>query len=300
MRRSSGCALVCLSLISCKAEPGPPSLAPRSPAASSAKPIASAEPADPSATASAPASAAPVAPAAPTYDVVFVAANDVLNVRAGASPANALMVALPFDARGVPGTGDETIAGTQRWVALRTARGIGWANAAYLTPSTSTAAFGRDPRPAALLERLRGILTARGDLRPVVGPRGLYVYDFGAERHYPVDALATLLAGTTKSKWNGAACGEGCRDGTFAEIIGAPLADVLGQARARRGVNELLRGGNASAPPPAKLANYRFVSIFDPGTETNGYLDWRSFTVYFEQVAGDPKVLAIVPDVWSP
>lgn len=270
-----------------EAPPAPtPSLVTRTPPAS---PPTSAPPREPGAS------------AAPVYAVVMVEPNDVLNVRAAASADAAILAALPPTTRAVRGTGDETMVGTARWVAVHTPRGIGWANAAFLMAATSSAAFAADARPRALLEALRTTLEARGDLTPLVSARGLTVHDFGTERRFAPEVLATLAASTAKTKWNGPACGEACREGSFMEVVGTPLAQVLAKKDVEWAADRLLKGGNASAQPPAKLANVHYLSVMDRGTAASDHLDWRSFQLYFETTAqGEPKLLAIVPDVWSP
>jgi len=221
------------------------------------------------------------------FDVVFVGANDVLNVRATPTADAALVHALAHDARGVRATGEETVVGSARWVKLETPSGAGWANASYLSTATSSTSF--------VAEEMIGAL-AKGDLAPLLGPRGLYVFDYGTERHF----AAAALASAQKSKWNGPGCGENCREGTFHEIIGAPLAEVLARADHQLATDRILKGGNASARPPAKLANLRYVSVLDPGTVAHDHLDWRAFTLYFEPSESGWKWVAIVPDQWSP
>ncbi len=284
-------SLLALALIgACRRDPAPATPEPSTPptTTSAPRPIETAAP-----------SPTPTAAEA-AYDVVMVAANDVLNVRAAAEPGAALVHALAHDARGVRATGEETTVGTTRWRRLETPSGLGWANGTFLTPSTSSAAFAADPRPAALLDALRAALVARGDLRPLVSPRGLYVHDFGRDLHFPHDTLGALAGSDAKRKWNGPACGEECREGSFHQVVGAPLAEVLGKAGVERASDRALKGGNASVLPPAKFANFHFMAVLDRGSAASDHLDWRSFGLYFESVDGEPKLVAIVPDVWSP
>ena len=286
-------ALVCLTF-GCRGgiDPAPDATAP--PESATPVPAASDPAAPPARTAST--STAGVV----RYDVVLVSRGDVLNVRAAASPKAPLVHALAPSARGLRGTGREAqVAGT-RWVEVATPSGPGWANAGFLVPVVRTSSLALDVAVGSLLAGLASTLTAGGDLTPWVSPRGLYVDDYGKLVRFAPDTLSTLLSRGTKRAWSGPACGEACRDGTFVDIVGRPLLAVLRSSRTTRATDRVLRGGNASADQPASLAALRFVSLLDPGTPANDHLDWRAFTLYVEPVEGALRLVAIVPDAWSP
>lgn len=273
-------------LVACARDPAPATGTAASPAA---RPTSAASP-------------SPVPAGGPVFDVVFVAADDVLNVRATPAADAALVGTLPFDARGVRATGEESATGSTRWRKIEAPRGAGWVNAQFLRPATSTAAFASDRGVDALLDQLASTLKARGDLSALTGPRGLYVFDYGSERRFAPDALPGLLASAEKKKWNAPGCGEACKEGTFHEVIGAPLAEVLAKADKEVARDRELEGGNASAKLPAKLANVRFVSVMHRGTAAHDHLDWQAFTLYLEREGAGAawKLVAIVPDQWSP
>lgn len=234
------------------------------------------------------------------YDVVLVAAGDVLNVRASASPKAEVVQAVAPSTRGLRATGREALVAGTRWVELETPAGPGWAHAGFLVEVVRTSSLALDVGVGSLLAGLSTTLAARGDLTPWVSPRGLYVDDYGKLVRFPPEALATLLSRGPKRAWSGPACGEACREGTFADVIARPLLDVLRSPRTTRATDRVLRGGNASADQPASLAALRFVSLFDPGTPAQDHLDWRAFTLYVEPVEGALRLVAIVPDAWSP
>lgn len=231
---------------------------------------------------------------------MLVAGGDVLNVRASASPKAALVHALAPSARGLRGTGREAEVTGTRWVEVETPSGPGWAHAGYLVEVVRTSSLALDVGVGSLLAGLASALSTSGDLTPWVSPRGLYVDDYGKLVRFPPEVLPTLLSRGPKRAWSGPACGEACREGTFADVVARPLLGVLRSPRTTRATDRVLRGGNASAAQPVSLAALRFVSLLDPGTPAQDHLDWRAFTLYVEPVEGSLRLVAIVPDAWSP
>src|SRR5687768_15934514 len=75
------------------------------------------------------------------YDVVLVAANDTLNMRATPDHQAAVVDQLPFDRDLVESTGQSKTVGTQQWLEARGAKATGWVNATYLTEHVEVATF---------------------------------------------------------------------------------------------------------------------------------------------------------------
>jgi hypothetical protein len=240
--------------------------------------------------------ARPLARAA-IYDVVLVEPNDQLNVRADANPNAAIVDRLSYDAPLIESTGAVKMVGAQRWLEIKAAKGNGWVNSNFLTEHVEAGAFASDPRPKQLLAELARALVANGDLSKLIAPRGLYVHHYAPAIHFSAEEAAKLAADTEKRKWNGPACGEACLEGTFAEIIGNKLAATINQSTSKIGVDQRLKGGNASTTDPASLTNFHFLSVFDQGTQD---VDWASFAIYFDYVENNPRIIAILPDAWSP
>jgi hypothetical protein len=235
-----------------------------------------------------------------SYTVVLVAKDDVLNVRKEPNPSAEIVAKLAPGQKTVRSTGAVHDAGESRWLEIETAQGRGWVNSAYLVAEISSERFAADARPNEMLESLRKLLAQRGDLSSVVGRLGLHVHQFGGTVHYKKEDLPLLLSSEEKRKWNGPACGEACLEGTFMEVIGAPLLAVLSKPDRKIAVDRHQKGGNASADPPSMLSGFHFLSVMDPGTAQNDHLDWRSFSIYFDCHGGEMWIVAIVPDQWSP
>lgn len=230
------------------------------------------------------------------WAVVLVASDDTLNARAEPDAGAAVIATLPHDARGIEATGKKR----DGWAEIVTAGKTAWVNARYLTEDVAPDGLSSDERAKALLAKLRDVLKNGGDLRTVTGPRGLYVHHFAPLVRFEPEQLSTLAASTEKKKWGGPACGDLCLEGSFAEVIGAPLVAVYDSPERELAANRWLKGGNASADVPAGLGNFPFLSIYHPGTAAHDHLDWKSFGVYFEYQAGEPVIVAIAADVWSP
>ena len=233
------------------------------------------------------------------WAVVLVAPDDVLNVRAAPEPAAAQVAVLRPDARGVVGTGERRAVGGAEWLRVQVGTETGWVNAAYLTEDVDAARFRGDDRVLTLLASLSGAVRSRGSMATLIAPRGLYLAHFAAPRRLPPADAAALWADQTRRSFNGAACGEDCVQGTFREVLGEAYLDAYEDADKRLGFDDWLQGGNASAPRPAVLAGFHFVTVYDPGDEPE-VPDWEAVTVFVEYVAGTPKVVGLARNAWSP
>ncbi|HCB01753.1 MAG TPA: hypothetical protein DEP19_05165 [Anaerolineae bacterium] len=53
-------------------------------------------------------------------------------------------------------------------------------------------------------------------------------------------------------------------------------------------------------PVPAEYTNINFYTIYKPGTEQYGGLDWRAWIVGVEYVGGKPTLFALIHFQWEP
>lgn len=239
------------------------------------------------------------APEPSSWSVVLVQPQDELNVRAGPGVTHAVVNAYEPTAAVVETTGRKEVVGESLWREVRFQGGTGWVNSRFLTPRIEPGTFAADPRPRQLLERLAEVFRARGDLTPLVARRGLYVMHFGPLEHHAPAALPGLLQSAATPPWHGPACDDACLPpATFHTMIGAEYLRTWAVPTKRIGVDEWLAGGNRSAHLPVALQNFRYLSFFDAGDED--IPNWRTWVVFFEYEGGEPKVVALATDQWSP
>lgn len=232
------------------------------------------------------------------WAVVLVEGNDVLNLRAEPRADASLIEALKPSTRGLVGGKTETV-GRAVWREVSHGAKTGWVNAAYLTQDVPNAEFAADPAIAGLLEAFAKVIKGRGDLRPLVSARGLYVAHYDAAKWHKPAAVATLLTDLTVLSWNGPACGEGCINGTFADVVGEVFLDGYRDADRELKPQWWKRDGNAAALAPARLAGFRAMTVYDPG-DVEDVPDWHSTTVYFEYAGGHPLIVGLAHNAWSP
>lgn len=232
------------------------------------------------------------APSSKKYAVVFVASDDVLNVRAEPNASAAIVTTITHDGKGVVATGKRS----DDWMEVSSGDKQGWVNSRFLAEEV---AFD-EAKAQQKLDAFLNVVKAKGDLTPVVSARGLYVSYFGPLQHFAPAALPGLLKSEEKKMWTGPACDEPCDEGTFYEQVAAPLVDLWSKADKQIRAGVWQKGGNASADPPAGLSNFHFLSVFHQGSQANDFLDWRTYGVYFDHRDGEPSVIALVPDQWSP
>jgi uncharacterized protein YgiM (DUF1202 family) len=81
------------------------------------------------------------------WDVIGVAAGDVLNVRNGPGSTFAIVATLANDAAELESTGRIADVGNQLWREIVVpGDGVGWVNAAYLTETAPPTAYAQEPR----------------------------------------------------------------------------------------------------------------------------------------------------------
>ena len=242
--------------------------------------------------------------------VVLVADNDVLNVRLAAGPGNEIIGML------APGTmirltGPQRAVGESTWVEIVTPAGAGWVNGRFLAEVVDDAEFAADGRVLDLLDRMSKVLDAEGDLNEFMSERGLYVSYHSAPIRFTPAQLEGILTDPTTYKWpsnaldvNDPSQAAEIPSRTFAEAVGWSFVSTWDDPDRIVSIDEALSGGNGRPADFAiwpELQGFHFVSVLDPGDnpEFDG-LDWTMWHVSIDYEDGEPVVVGMTYDEWSP
>jgi hypothetical protein len=240
------------------------------------------------------------------YAVILVSAGDVLNIRSAAGAGNNVVGSLPPAAVGVNRTGPASSAGGDRWVEIQNpAGGTGWVNANFLTERVASSAFCSDTRVNDLLNSLRtAFLNSNGDLlsslvSPVHG-LDLRLWRWGTAANYSPEEASWVFDSEYVVSW-GPAPGSGADTlGTFSEQPLPKLQEVFG-ANYSLHCNDPLDLATFSVEPwPAEYANVNFYTVYKPGSEQYGGMDWRAWIAGVEYVQGKPTLFALINFQWEP
>jgi hypothetical protein len=168
--------------------------------------------------------------------------------------------------------------------------------------ATSPVSICSDPQVPVLIDSFKSaVLTSDGMLlSSLVSPaRGMDVAYFrdGTVITYLQEHAKFLFETTFEVDW-GAEPGSGAqKTGSFHDVVVPELVTAFNQPYTLH-CNELKHGG----------ATYEldwpyegeFYSIYFPGTEANGNLDWHTWVMGIEYVAGKPYVYALMQFFWEP
>jgi uncharacterized protein YgiM (DUF1202 family) len=240
------------------------------------------------------------------YAVVLVFPNDVLNIRSGAGVGNAVVGTLQPTASGVNRTGPAATAGGDRWVEIQNPRGgIGWVNSNFLTEHVTSSMFCADARVSDLLGKLKtALLNSNGEqLAALVSPAhglDLRLWRYGTVANYTPEEAAWAFQSDYEVSW-GPAPGSGDETrGTFRAQPLPKLQEVFGGNYTLH-CNDTLDLATFSLEPwPPEYANINFYTVYKPGTEQYGGLDWRAWTAGVEYVQGKPTLFALIHYQWEP
>ena len=240
------------------------------------------------------------------YAVVLVIPGDVLNIRSGAGVENAIAGTLQPTAWGVNRTGPVSSAGGDRWMEIQNpSRGNGWVNANFLTEHVTSSTFCSDSRVTTLLNSLKtALLNSNGELlSSLVSPAhglDLRLWRYGTVANYsPEEALWVFLSDYVVS-W-GAAPGSGEEtSGTFSVQPLPKLQEVFGATYSLHCNDTLDLATFSLVPWPPEYSNINFYTIYKPGTEQYGGMDWRAWTVGMEYVQGKPTLFSLIHYQWEP
>lgn len=170
------------------------------------------------------------------------------------------------------------------------------------TPVPSTSNICTDPKVLALIDSLKSaVLTSDGLLlSSLVSPtRDMDVAFFrdGTVITYDQEHAKFLFETTFEVNW-GPEPGSGAdKTGSFHDVVVPELAEVFNQPYTLH-CNELKHGGASYDVSWPYQGN--FYSIYFPGTEANGLLDWHTWVAGIEHVNGKPYIYALMQFFWEP
>jgi len=240
------------------------------------------------------------------YAVVNVLPDDVLNIRSGPGVQNPVVGTLQHDQFGLTRTGESSSVGEDIWVEIQNpGGGTGWVNANFLTEYVAPASFCADARVNTLIDNLESAVLAPNDdiLASLIHSlHGLDVrlWRYGTVANYSLEEASWVLESEYEVNW-GPAPGSGEDTlGTFSEEILPRLQEVF-SAIYNLHCNDTLDLATFSVEPwPPEYANINFYTVYKPGTEQYGGLDWRAWTVGVEYVGGEPYLFALIHYQWEP
>ena len=159
-----------------------------------------------------------------------------------------------------------------------------------------------DPQATALIDSLKTAVTT-GDgplLSSLVSPAsGMEVsyYHSGTAIKYDQNQAKFLFETTYPANWGVDPASGAEKVGPFHEVVVPALVKIFGQPYDLY-CNELKYGG-ASYPVDFPY-NKDFYSIYFPGTEANGFMDWQTWVAGIEYVNGKPYLYALMQFYWEP
>jgi len=115
--------------------------------------------------------------------------------------------------------------------------------------------------------------------------------------HYDQNQAKFLFETTYQADW-GAEPGSGAeKTGSFHDVVVPALSKIFSQPYSLH-CNELKYGG---ASYPVKFPYDKgYYSIYFPGTQANGNMDWQTWVVGIESVGGKPYIYALMQFFWEP
>jgi len=171
-----------------------------------------------------------------------------------------------------------------------------------VTPPLGASDICTDPQVTTLINSLKtAMLTSDGALLTslVSPPRGLDAANFrdGNVINYNPEQAKFLFETTFEVNW-GPAPGSGLDEiGSFHDVIVPELVRAFNQPYTLH-CKELKHGGatyEVSWPYQGD-----FYSVYFPGTDVNGFLDWHTWAVGIEYVNGKLYLYALIPYFWEP
>jgi hypothetical protein len=159
-----------------------------------------------------------------------------------------------------------------------------------------------DPQVTALIDSLKkAVSTGDGPLlASLVSPSsGMDVafYHNGNVINYDQQHAKFLFETTFEANWGAHPASGEEKIGSFHEVVVPELVKSFGQQYSLH-CNELKYGG--ASYPVTFPYNKDFYSIYFPGTEANGNMDWHTWVVGIEYVSGKPYIYALTQFFWEP
>jgi hypothetical protein len=171
-----------------------------------------------------------------------------------------------------------------------------------VTAAPGTTDLCSDPQATALIDSLKTAINTQDGplLSSLVSPaNGMEVSYFhnGTAIKYDQNQAKFLFETTYPANW-GTEPGSGAEKiGSFHEVVVPALAKMFGQPYELH-CNELKYGGATYTVdfPYDK----DFYSIYYPGTQANGNMDWQTWVAGIEYVSGKPYLYALMQYFWEP
>jgi hypothetical protein len=169
------------------------------------------------------------------------------------------------------------------------------------TPSSS-ANVCSDPQVTTLIDSLKTAVTkADGPLlsslvSPASGVEVSY-YHNGTAIKYDQNQAKFLFETTYPANWGADPASGAEKVGSFHEVVVPALLKLFNQPYELH-CNELKYGG---ASYPVKFPYDKdYYSIYFPGTQANGNMDWQTWVAGIEYVDGKPYLYALMQFYWEP
>ncbi|MGD8404827.1 MAG: SH3 domain-containing protein [Anaerolineales bacterium] len=240
------------------------------------------------------------------YAVINVFPDDTLNIRSGPGVGNEVVGTLQYDQSGLTRTGKSSSVGEDTWVEIQNpSGGTGWVNADFLTEYVAPASFCADARVNTLIDNLESAVLAPNDdiLASLIHSlHGLDVrlWRYGTVANYTQEEASWVLESEYEVNW-GPAPGSGQETlGSFSDAVLPKLQEVF-SAVYNLHCNDTLDLATFSVEPwPPEYTNINFYTVYKPGTEEYGGLDWQAWIVGIEYVGGKPFLFSLIHYQWEP
>lgn len=240
------------------------------------------------------------------YAVILVSEGDVLNIRSGPGVNNAVVGTLEPTATGIVRTGKTNTLGGDLWVEIQNpGGGTGWVNSNFLTEEANPSAFCSDSRVTTLIQNLASAIKGGNDDMLAALVHSLHGLDarlwrYGTVANYTPEEASWMFESEYEVNW-GPAPGSGDETvGTFGEELLPKLQEVFA-ANYTTHCNDPLDLATFSVEPwPIEYENINFYTVYKPGSEQYGGLDWRAWTAGIEYVQGTPYLFSLIHYQWEP
>lgn len=238
----------------------------------------------------------PKSPADAVYNVVLVGKDDTLNARAKPSADAEVVHRFKAAAKRLRATKAEQVTkGKTRWLQVETPDGPGWVNRHFVARARSVGDMKRDPRYTYALYDLVDSLGRR--TTPNLGQRGLFIINYGKVLQLPLAEFVSRAAQV--GKFDGSAC-EDCITGSIRTVVGGGLTDVLHDIDAERVYGRMKRGPNPSWRIPVEFSGFNLLAVYDRQDLPCGGYDWTTAAFFFDDEQGQPRLVGVGFDNWSP
>jgi hypothetical protein len=239
-----------------------------------------------------------------SYRVIFVEADDTLNVRSGPGVQNPVVTELAPDAAGIRVTGPGEQVDDWLWLPIEANGVSGWVNSLHLTEMVSEVQFCNEMLALSLITNLRTAVAQKDGqaLAKLVHPEhGLTIHRhwWNPAVRFEATAVADLFTSEESYYW-GREDGTGFdMNGSFMDYIYPRLERNLLPARVL-GCNEIMHGGTAGYVwLPEGYENVNFYAVYRPHAEDQFEMDWGTWVVGIERWQGQYYISYLVHFEWE-